>query len=451
MKKQINLLLLLLVAFPVVMQAQSNVIDEIVWVVGDEAIFKSEVETQLQQMKYEKAEVDGNPYCIIPEQLAIRKLFLHQAKLDSLTANESNVNMQVNMRIDEMIAQIGSQEKLEEYFGRNIKKIREELSTQAREQALIQQVQQSLTSNLKITPSDVRKTFSQLKEDEIPTVPATTEVQILTIEPRYDPAEIEAIKTRLREFKQRVESGDASFSMLATLYSDDLGSARNGGELGFMGRAQLVPEFATEAFNLTDPNKVSKVIQSEFGFHIIQLIEKRGDKVNVRHILLKPKVKLEDKVTATRQLDSITDLIRSNKISFENAVMLFSNDKDTRMNGGSMANPKDGTTKFEYKDLPPEISKLAYQLGVGELSNPFTMTNPATGREVCAIIKVKAKTEAHKANMEEDYQLLKNFVQSKESAQIIDKWIREKQKDTYIRIEPSWQKCEFQYPGWVKK
>jgi peptidyl-prolyl cis-trans isomerase SurA len=430
--------------------AQDNVIDEVVWVVGDESILKSDVEKQIQQMKYEKTDIPGDPYCVVPEQLAIRKLFLHQAKTDSLTANEGNVTMQVNQRVNEMISQIGSQEKLEEYFGKTIKQINEELQAQAREQMLIQQVQQKLVGTIKLTPSEVKKAYSKMKDDEIPLIPDKVEVQILTIAPGYDPKQIEEIKTKLRDFKQRVESGDASFSMLATLYSDDVTSAKVGGELGFMGKAQLVPEFAAEAFSLTDPKKVSHIIQSEFGFHIIQLIERRGDKVNCRHILLKPKVQAAEKLKATNRLDSICNLIHAGKLTFENAVLLFSDDKDTRMSGGLMNNPQDGTSKFEYQGLPSEISKKAYNLSVGTVSEPFIMTNES-GREVCAIIKIKSKTEQHKANIEEDYQQLKGYVQNKKSSDILNEWIKNKQKETYVYIDPNWQKCTFQYPNWIKK
>ncbi|MDR3705031.1 MAG: peptidylprolyl isomerase [Paludibacteraceae bacterium] len=430
--------------------AQDNVIDEVVWVVGDESILKSDVEKQIQQMKYEKTDITGDPYCIVPEQLAIRKLFLHQAKTDSLTANEGNVTMQVNQRVNDMISQIGSQEKLEEYFGKTIKQINEELQAQAREQMLIQQVQQKLVGTIKLTPSEVRKAYSKMKDDEIPLIADKVEVQILTIAPAYDPKQIEEIKTKLRDFKQRVESGDASFSMLATLYSDDVTSAKVGGELGFMGKAQLVPEFAAEAFSLTDPKKVSHVIQTEFGFHIIQLIERRGDKVNCRHILLKPKVQTSEKLKATNRLDSICNLIRVGKVTFENAVLLFSDDKDTRMSGGLMNNSQDGTSKFEYQGLPSEISKKAYNLTVGTVSEPFTMTNES-GREVCVIIKIKSKTEQHKANIEEDYQQLKASVQNKKSSEILNEWIKNKQKETYVYIDPNWQKCTFQYPNWIKK
>lgn len=451
MRKKIKIgLMLTLLVGSINIFAQSAVIDEVVWVVGDNAILRSDIEKQILQMKYEKVDVAGDPYCVIPEQLAIRKLFLHQAKLDSIEANEGNITIQVEQRVSQIIDQIGSEEKLEEYYGKSLKAIKEELREQAREQSLVQQVQQKLAETQKITPSLVRKVFSEVDSVEIPIIPAKTEVQLLTIAPEISPQEIEDIKTKLRGFKERIESGDATFSMLSMLYSSDVESAKQGGELGFMGKGQLVKPFADEAFNLTDPNKVSRIVETEFGYHIIQLIAKRGDKVNVRHILLKPKPQLEDQNKAMAKLDSVAKLIREDKILFDKAVLQFSDDKNTRMSGGVMVNPYDGTSRFEYQHLPSEVSKLAYNMEVGEISKPFIMTNQS-GKQVCAIIKVKAKIDQHKANLEEDYQLLKNFVQSRQNAKIIEEWIKKKQKETFVKISPDWQDCEFQYSGWIQK
>ena len=433
-----------------VLFAQGTIIDEVVWVIGDAAILRSDVEKQLLQIKYEKVDVDGDPYCVITEQLAIRKLFLHQAKLDSIDVNEAAVSMQVDQRISQIIAQIGSEEKLEEYYGKNLRSIKEELREQAREQSLVQQVQQKLIGDQKITPSIVRKEFLKTDSTEIPFVPAKVEVQILTVEPQIAVEEVEAVKAKLREFKERVESGDATFSMLAMLYSSDIESAKQGGELGFMGKGQLVKPFAEEAFSLTDPAKVSRIIETEFGFHILQLIAKRGDKVNVRHILLKPKAQLADQNKALAKLDSVVALVREEKLLFEVAVKQFSDDKDTRMSAGLMVNPYDGTSKFEYQHLSPEIAKLANNMQVGAVSKPFVMTNQA-GKQVSAVIRVKSKTIAHKANLEDDYQLLRTFVQNRLNAEKLDEWINGKIKETYIHVNEEWQACEFQYKGWLEK
>lgn len=431
--------------------AQTNIIDEVIWVVGDESILKSEVEEQRIRAQYEGTPINGDPYCVIPEQIAIQKLYLHQAQLDSIEVNEGSVMNQVEMRMNYFISQIGSKEKLEEYFGKNTLALREDMRQMVRDQMIIQQMQQKLVENIKSTPAEVRRFYNNLPKDSIPTVPAQVELQIISFQPPVPKEEIDAIKDRLREFSERVNSGSTEFSVLARLYSEDTESAKRGGELGFMGKGQLVPEFANVAFNLTDPKRVSRVVESEFGFHIIQLIEKRGDRINCRHILMKPKVSLTDKQKAIHTLDSVTNLIRSEKMTFEQGVMYFSQDKNTAMNAGLMLNQRSGTSKFEYQDLPQEVAKVVYGMNVSEISKPFSMIDPTSNKEVVAVVKVKSKVDNHQANLIDDYQLLKNFYEETEKNNFLKSWIAKKQKETYISIDPAWQNCKFQYPGWIKK
>lgn len=432
-------------------QKKPNIVDEVIWIVGDESILRSEIEEQRLRAQYEGTPIQGDPYCVIPEQIAINKLFLHQAILDSVEVSESSVTNQVENRLSFFVSQIGSKEKMEEYFGKSTINLREDLRTMFRDQMIIQQMQQKLVGNIKSTPADVRRYFNALPADSIPTVPAQVELQIISFEPPVPVQETNRIKERLREFSDRVNKGTTDFSILATLYSEDTESAKRGGELGFMGRGQLVPEFATVAFNLTDPKKVSRIVQSEFGYHIIQLIEKRGDRINCRHILLKPRVSITDKNNAVLKLDSITNLIRNGKTTFEQAVIYFSQDKNTAMNAGLMLNEKSGTSKFEYQDLPQEVAKVVYDMHVGEISKPFSMISPTTNKEVVAVVKVKSKSDNHKANLLDDYQMLKNYYESKKKEEFIKDWIIRKQKETYISIDPDWQNCKFQYPGWIKK
>ncbi len=432
-------------------QKKPNIVDEVIWIVGDESILRSEVEEQRLRAQYEGTPIQGDPYCVIPEQIAINKLFLHQAILDSVEVSESSVANQVENRLSFFISQIGSKEKMEEYFGKSTINLREDLRTMFRDQMIIQQMQQKLVGNIKSTPADVRRYFNALPADSIPTVPAQVELQIISFEPPVPIQETNRIKERLREFSDRVNKGTTDFSILATLYSEDTESAKRGGELGFMGRGQLVPEFAAVAFNLSDPKKVSRIVQTEFGYHIIQLIEKRGDRINCRHILLKPRVSISDKNNAVLKLDSITNLIRNGKTTFEQAVTFFSQDKNTAMNAGLMLNEKTGTSKFEYQDLPQEVAKVVYDMHVGEISKPFSMISPTTNKEVVAVVKVKSKSENHKANLLDDYQMLRNYYESKKKEEFIKEWIVRKQKETYISIDPDWQNCKFQYPGWIKK
>jgi peptidyl-prolyl cis-trans isomerase SurA len=444
-----NSLMILMLFCLSAVNAQDNVIDEIVWVVGDEPILRSEVEAQRLQAQAQGVKFSGDPYCVIPEQLAIQKLFLHQADLDSITVSDNEVMADVDRRINSDISQIGSKEKLEEYYGKPLSRIREMYRDQARNSQLVSTVQRNLIGSITVTPSEIRQYYSNLKADSIPMVPAEMEVEIITVEPQYDPVEIAEIKDRLREFTDRVNKGE-NFSTLAVMYSEDRNSAKVGGELGFMGKGTLLPEFANVAFSLNDPKKVSKVVETEYGFHIIQLIEKRGDRVNCRHILLKPHISASERNQALLRLDSIADLIRNQKLTFQGAAQLFSFDKDTRNNGGLMVNPKTGNPRYELEDLPAEVGKLVYTMNVSEISKPFTMIN-LKDKEVCAIIRVKSKSKAHKANLTDDFQLLKQMVQSSKSEKIIADWIVQKQKKTYVHIDEKWSNCEFQHPGWIKK
>ena len=432
---------------------QNNVIDEVVWVVGDEAILKSDVESERLNAQYEGRKFDGDPYCVIPEQLAVQKLFLHQAELDSISVSEQDVLSRLEQQTNWLIDQIGSKEKMEEYYNKTSTQIREMLRENIRNGMIVQKMQQEIIGNIKLVPADVRRYFKNLPQDSIPFVPTQVEVQIVTLEPKIPQEEIERVKKALRDYTDQVNKGEIAFSTLARLYSEDDGTRRRGGELGFMGRGELVPEFANVAFNLQDPSKISKIVESEFGFHIIQLIEKRGDRINTRHILLKPKVEEKDLEASLLRLDSIAKDIRNAKFSFDEAATFISQDKDTRNNHGLMANPNSGTARFEMQELAQvsqEVAKTVEGLNVGEISEPFTMINNK-GKEICAIVKLKARIDGHKATITEDYQRLKSIVQSKLGEEKLQKWIVDKQKSTYVRINENWVTCDFKYPGWVRK
>lgn len=446
--------LLLMLFAAVSVYGQDNVIDEVVWVVGDEAILKSDVESERLNAQYEGRKFDGDPYCIIPEQLAVQKLFLHQAAIDSIEVSEQEVIGQVERRTNWLIEQVGSsKEKLEEYYNKTSTQIREMLRENIRDGLTVQKMQQHIVGEIKITPAEVRRYFKDLPQDSIPFVPTQVEVQIVTLEPKIPLEEVERVKKTLRDYTDGINSGKMSFATYARFYSEDPGTARRGGELGFMGKGELVPEYANVAFNLQDPNKVSKIVETEFGFHIIQLIEKRGDRINTRHILLKPKVEEKDLEAALVRLDSIADDIRNQKFTFDDAATYISQDKDTKNNHGLMANKNTGTARFEMQDLAQvsqEVAKMVENMNVGEISRAFTMINDK-GKEVCAIVKLKSRINGHKATISEDYQRLKAIVMEKRSEDKLEKWIKEKQKHTYVRINEKWQKCDFKYPGWIKE
>lgn len=430
--------------------SQNDVVDEVVWVVGDEAILRSDVE----RLRNDYGNIiKGNPYCAIPEQLAVQKLFLHQAELDSITASEGEVNQYVDAEINRRVMMAGSKEKLEEYMRMPMTQIREELTELKRAELLAQRVTQELTKDIKVTPAEVRRHYKDMPEDSLPFIPTQVEVQILVQHPKITREEIERVKSQLRGWSERVTSGTTSFSALARMFSQDEGSARQGGDLGFFGKADMDPAFSNVAFSLTDPRKVSKVVQSEFGFHIIQLIEKRGDKIRARHILRRPEVDPKDIEACLARLDSISQDIKDERFTFDIGAREISDDKDTRNNHGLMVNTKESTgertTRFEMGELPGEISRIVNDMEIGEISKPFTMID-SKGREVCAIVKLKNRIPAHRASITEDFQILKGAVEEQKRSEYIQKWIREKQKSTYIRIKQGWGECEFMYPGWVK-
>lgn len=430
--------------------AQKDIVDEVVWIVGDEAILRSDVERIRND--YGNS-IKGNPYCVIPEQLAVQKLFLHQADLDSITVSDSEVSQQVEAEISSRILEIGSKEKLEEYMQKSMSQIREFFFEPIRNEMLTRAVRKSLTKDVKVTPAEVRRHYKGMPEDSLPFIPTQVEVQILVQYPKITRVEIERVKEQLRGWAERVTNGTTSFSALARMFSQDEGSARQGGDLGFFGKADMDPAFANVAFSLTDPNKVSKVVQSEYGYHIIQLIEKRGDKIRARHILRRPEVEQSDIDACLARLDSIAADIKADKFSFDIGAQEISDDKDTRNNHGIMVNTKERTgertTRFEMGELPGEVAMVVNDMEIGEISKPFTMIDKR-GREVCAIVKLKNRIPAHRASITEDFQVLKGAVEAQKSEEFIHNWIREKQKSTYVRIKQGWGECEFRYPGWVK-
>jgi peptidyl-prolyl cis-trans isomerase SurA len=430
-------------------QERKNVIDEVIWVVGDEAILKSDVENARMEFLQQGQRFEGDPYCVIPEQLAVQKLFLHQAAIDSVTVSDADVFQEVDMRLNAVLLDFGSREKLEEYSGKSLTQIREQMFNSYKDKKMVERVQRSLVENVKVTPAQVRRYFKDMPEDSIPFIPTKVECQIITREPVIPIEEIEHVKDDLRSYTERINNGSAQFSTLALLYSEDKLSAQQGGELGFAGRGSYVPEFANVAFNLTDPKAVSKIVETEFGFHIIQLIEKRGDMINCRHILRKPRVSTEALQKCVNDLDSIAAEINKGLYTFDECVSVVSYDKDTRNNYGLLFDEETGLSKYEMKDLPTEVARTVAGMKVGEISKPFIMVN-SKGKEVVAIVKLKNRVNGHRATMAEDYQELQNVVMNKLCDEKLEQWIRDKQKTTYIHINEDWQNCEFQYSGWIK-
>lgn len=430
-------------------QPKKNVVDEVAWIVGDEAIFRSDVEEMYAQMRSDGTPVGGNPYCVIPEQLAVEKLYLHQARIDTVEAPEGQVQQAVDKRLNFFIANLGSKEKVEEFFRKPLPLLRDQLVEIMRNNYIIEQVQSSLTKDVKATPADVRRYFAALPPDSIPFIPTQVESQIISINPVVPQQEIDDVKARLRDYADRVNKGESDFSTLAIMYSED-GSAMNGGELGFNGRSAWVPEFANVAFNLSDPKKVSRIVETEYGYHIIQLIEKRGDQVNVRHILLTPRVSQKDLADATQRLDSVRKEIVGGAITFDEAARFISQDKDTRNNRGVMVNEQSGSSRFEMQDLPQEVARRIETMQPGDISEPFVMKDVRKNKDVAVIVRLTNRIPGHRANLSDDYNLIKQMYEASRKNEILKEWVEQKIKDTYVRIEEGWDGCDFKYSGWQK-
>lgn len=445
--KKIILLALPLVA--VLAFARNNVAEEVAWTIGDDPIYKSEIEQLYQEMLQERTPINGDPYCAVPELMAIQRLYLHQADIDTVTVTDAQVQSQVDGQMNMLISNLGSKEKVEEYFRKPFPEIREYYAKSVRDRYRVHMVQNDLTKDIKPTPSDVRRYFQKLPDDSIPYVPLQVEVQIITINPTVPRGEIDEVKSRLREYADRVTRGETEFSTLAILYSEAPEGAR-GGETGFLSRSVLAPEYAAVAFNLNDPKKVSKIVETEFGFHIIQLIEKRGDRINTRHILLRPKVSDKDLTDASKRLDSLRTDILNDKIKFEEAARYISQDKDTRNSRGVMVNQEDGTTRFHMSELPQEVARAVADLQPGEISKPVIMKDPKRDRDIVALVRLTSRTQAHKANLSDDYQLIKNMYENAQKQELLNKWLEKKIAETYVRIEDGWRGCDFQHKGWVK-
>lgn len=442
-------ILFVLFFIPTAINGQNNVIDQVIAVVGEEPVLRSEIEFQHQQALMQGTDFAGDMKCHILEQMLVQNLLVEQAKIDSIEVSENQVLMTVDRQINEFINRAGSRERLEEWLNKSILKIKEEQRELVRTQMLTQQMRQKITQDINVTPSEIRRFFKESPKDSLPQIPAQYEYQKIALNPRIGQEEIERVKSRLRDFQRQVREG-RDFSTLAVLYSEDPNSAARGGELGLTARANLVPEFASVAFNLRDKNKVSKIVETEFGFHIMQLVERQGDRINVRHILLKPKPSQEAVEEARELADSLVTIIRADSISFEDAALRYSMDKDSRANGGFVINPETQSKKFELQDIQPAVAKVIENLEEGDISEPFKMKDQRLGLDQYTIVKLNRKIPPHRANLVDDYQTIKKMLEEKKQEETFQKWVRKKQKETYISISDEWQNCSFDFEGWVK-
>ncbi len=428
--------------------AQDKVIDQIVAIVGGNIVLKSDIEKMYMDQQAQGITSDGDMKCEILENFLIDKLLVAEAELDTLiNVTDSQVNQQMDGQLQAYIAHFGSEQAVENFFKKPIAEIRAEMRLVVRDQLMSSQMRNKIIEDVTATPSEVRQYYRALPEEEIPVVPTQYEYAQITLRPEISLEEENRVKAELRELKNRIEGG-SSFAAMAVLYSEGP-SANAGGEIGYLGRAQLDSEYAAAAFNLKG-DRVSNVVKSEFGYHIIQLIDRRGDKVNTRHILMTPKVAPDALEQAEERLDSLANLIRKEKISFQEAAGRFSSDKDTRNNGGLVINPNNLTSKFSVQELEGNVSKVLSELNIGEISDPFVMTDPNSRQQVYVIVKLVDKVETHKANLQNDYQQLADLFLQKKREQKLEEWISNKQQQTYIRIDDTYANCNFEFSNWRK-
>lgn len=422
--------------------AQDKNIDKIIAVVGKNIILKSDIENQYYQLKNDPAtQAIPDLRCYLFEEMLIQKLFLHKAEIDSIEVTEKEVNDNIDRRIRYFVNQIGSEEKLEEYYHKSIEEIKNDFKDVIKEQMLAERAQNSLTKDIKITPTEVKKYFTALPKDSIPKIESKYRVEQIVLKPRISSKEDSIAKAKITEFKKRIENGE-SFAALAVLYSEDPGSAAKGGELGYVSREDLVPEFAAVAFNLKNKNEISRVVKTQFGYHIIKLIDKKGEKINVRHILITPKVSIKEIINTKNKIDSISNLIKSNTITFENAVEKFSDDKDTKQNHGLMINHVTNDANFEITHFDPKTAYVVNNLSLNQVSDAFE-TKDQENKKVYKIIKLVSKTAKHTANLKQDFNVINDMCLQNKKQLTTNKWIKNMKKSTYIKIDDSYKNCDF--------
>ncbi len=428
--------------------AQDKMVDQIVAVVGGNIILKSEIERMHIDQQAQGITSEGDMKCEILEQFLINKLLVAEAEHDTLiTVTASEVNNQMDQQMNMYLQYMGSEKAVEEYFSKPIVSIKSEMQEGIRNQLLSQKMKQSIVADVKVTPSEVRYNYRSLSDEEIPIIPTQYEYAQITLQPKIELEEENRVKARLRELKKRIEDG-ASFATMAVLYSEGP-SAKDGGVIGYLGRGELDPAYAAVAYNLKG-DKVSNVVKSAFGYHIIQFVDKKGEKVNTRHILMKPKISIEAQEEANNRLDSLANLIRKDEISFDQAAMMFSFDKNTRNNGGVAINPNTMSSKFAVEELDGDISKILTQMNVNEISKPFSTVDPENQQTVFKIIKLLKKVDSHRADLQNDYQKLAEMYLVSKKEQVLEEWITERQSETYIRIDATYANCNFDFDNWIK-
>jgi peptidyl-prolyl cis-trans isomerase SurA len=430
--------------------AGQQIVESIVAIVGDEVIYLSDIEGQVVQLK---AERDPTPVdelrCRVLEDQLVQKLFLDQARIDSIEVSPENVESDLNSRLTEYVRRAGSEQALESYFNKSMAEIRQDLREMLTNQYIVQETQSTIAQDITVTPEEIKKYYNSIPKDSLPLVPRKVQLSIISVEPPDMEASKAEVRQKLLDLRSRIINGE-NFSTLAVLYSEDPGTAPRGGETGYMTRGELAKPYADAAWSLKE-GTVSKIIETEFGFHIIQLIDRKGDMVNSRHILMRPKMSAEQTEWAILKLDTIAGIVRSDSLTFERAAMRYSSDKTTRANGGKMVNenPSERVNWLTLDELPREINLVVRDMKLGEISEPFRTTD-SKGNNIYCIVKLDEEIPPHRVNMKEDYGYLSDATMREKQGKIYEEWITDKIKRTYIRISDEFHDCRFHYSGWFE-
>ena len=452
MKKKLRFWLLLFGLFlPGVLTVNSQVlIESIAAIVGNEVIYLSDMENTITDLRRSGNKTPFDQLrCGVFQEMLISKLFLDQARIDSIVVTDDAVEGELNMRMNDAIRRAGSEDALVAYFKKSMVEIRRDIKKTMLEQEIVREVQSKISENIKITPGSIKKYYSSIPKDSLPIIPAKYEISLIQADPPSNEDNKAEARQRLLDIRSQILAGK-SFSVLAIMYSEDPESAKKGGEIGFLTRGELEKPYADAAFSLT-MNTVSKIVETKFGFRIIQLIDRKSEMVNTRHILIRPQVKPEQTEKAISKLDSLANMIRKDSIKFETAAILYSTHKDSRINGGKMVspNPSDRVLWFTLEELNKEMYVKIRDLKVGEISDPFRTTDE-NNNAVFRIVKLNNEIPAHAANLKDDYQIIYNATLADERTKVYDKWIKEKIATTYIKISEEYKSCEFLNIGWLK-
>ena len=444
-----NIVILLITLLSINISKSQTLIDYVVAIVGNEIVLNSEIENQyIQMLSQGQYSDEGDFKCDILEELLFQKLLVIKARLDSLEVTDKEVNQELDRRLSIFINQLGSEKAVEDFYGKSLVEIKNDFKKMIKDQLLAQKAQTEITKNVKVTHSDVKKYFESIPSDSLPVVPSYIELSEIEIAPEIDKQDKDKTIAKLNEIKDRIINGE-SFATMAIMYSEDPGSASNGGELGFVSRNDLVPEFASVGFNLKNTSEISRVVETDYGFHIIQLVEKRGNLMNFRHILMTPQVSVEKIVSAEQKADSVYDILIDDMLKFEEAVKTVST-ADNRLNAGKVYNPYTGSTKLSIESLDPATKKAIATLKPGEISKPFLSTSKKGGK-IIKIVRLDSKLDAHVANLKDDYQEIQQYSLQKENQKTIENWINSMIDEVFIKINESYINCEFKFANWTKK